>query len=166
MRKKYRISKDAFLVVSTIGGGGFDRADSFFEKVFDVHRRIYPIIPNLRHIVVQGPNYGKFLEPLVGMDIHVIEEDLINLFALSDIVVAEGGYNTVNEIRLTKTPAIFLPGGRSNDDQEERVRALEKMGLAAVFSEDESLDVIGQGACRIISSEATLKGMRERYKDD
>ena len=166
LRERYRLRENEFLVTSTIGGGGFEQAESFFKKIFDIHRRIHSAIPNLRHIVILGPNFGKPLQSLEGMDLCVFEQELINLISISDIVIAEGGYNTVNEIRLTKTPAIFLPSSRSNDDQEERVRLLEKMGLALVFSENESFDAVGREACRIISSKTALKKMREKYQDD
>jgi UDP-N-acetylglucosamine:LPS N-acetylglucosamine transferase len=47
-------------------------------------------------------------------------------------VVAEGGYNTVNEIRLVGTPTAFVPGERRWDDQERRVEELAAAGLGVV----------------------------------
>ncbi len=40
------------------------------------------------------------------------------------VVIGEGGYNTVNEILDTRTPALFLPSTRGKDDQHGRVQVL------------------------------------------
>ena len=90
---------------------------------------------------------------------------MVNLFAISDLVIAEGGYNSVNEIRVAKAPAIFLPGKRNYDDQEERVHGLEKRGLAFVFK-DQSPNFIAEKVLEIVSSESCLPAIRERYNFD
>lgn len=133
LRARYGVAPDEFLLTSTVGGGGFEaQADAFFAAVFDAHERVAGQIPRLRHIVVQGPNYaGKLSAP---QDIHLvrIEPEMIDLLAASDLVIAEGGYNTVSEIRITGTPAVFMPSVRGKDDQEARVRELAARGLARV----------------------------------
>lgn len=163
---KYRIDEKDFLLTSTAGGGGFEEhAEAFFAKVFTIHQRLYPILPNLRHIVIKGPNFGKSLTPLQGMTILTCEPEMVNLFAISDLIIAEGGYNTVNEVRLAKVPAVFLPSQRNYDDQEERVRSFEARGLAFVFTE-QSPGYIAQKVVEIISSASCLRTIRERYKAD
>lgn len=166
LRLKYRIDQSDFLLTSTVGGGGFEEeADAFFQKVFAIHKRLYPILPNLRHLVFKGPNYKKPLKPQEGMNVFSCEPEMVSLFGISDVVIAEGGYNSVNEIRLVKTPAIFLPSMRNYDDQEERVRSLEKKGLARAFI-GESPDQIAKKVVEIISSTSCLRAMRESYKTD
>jgi len=166
LKTKYGLKDEAFLLTSTIGGGGFEQAEAFFKKVFEIHRRLMKADTRLRHIVVLGPHFKAAPVALEGMDLCTLEPQLTDLIALSDVVIAEGGYNTVNEIRLTKTPAIFFPSGRSNDDQEARVRALEKKGLALVFSEGERLEKAVSGTCDLISDRSALEAMRLGYQGE
>ncbi len=166
LRQKYGMRAGDFVLTSTAGGGGFEHPEgTFFETVFLVHRRLRSRLPNLRHLVIPGPNFGGVLEPLDGMIVARAEPELVSLIAISDVVIAEGGYNTVNEIRTTKTPAVFLPGRRSHDDQEERVRALEREGLAFVLS-----GLPPEEAARRITdlcaTPAALEQVRRRYQAD
>ncbi len=134
LRLRYGLRPGDFVLTSTVGGGGFEaQAEAFFAAVFAAHRRLHGRWPELRHIVVKGPNYGGRLDALPGMTLVDFEPEMINLLAVSTLVVAEGGYNTVNEVRITRTPAIFMPSPRGKDDQEERVRDLEARGLASVL---------------------------------
>lgn len=166
LRGKYGIAPDDFLLTSTVGGGGFEaQADAFFAVVFDAHRRLHGAVPKLRHLVVQGPNYAGTLAPLPGMTVVAVEPEMINLLAISDLVIAEGGYNTVNEIRVTRTPAIFLPSERGNDDQEERVRALERAGLGFVFAPADGAAVAAK-VLEVSREPAVLAAIRERYASD
>ncbi|MBI2875298.1 MAG: hypothetical protein HYY20_00260 [Candidatus Tectomicrobia bacterium] len=166
LREKYGIEERDFLLTSTVGGGGFEaQAESFFATVFAVHRRLYPALPHLRHLVIQGPNFGRSLSALDGMTVIAYEPEMIDLFVLSNLVIAEGGYNTVNEIRLAKAPAVFLPSPRNYDDQEERVRALEERGLAWVFAGC-SPEKISQKVVELCSSESGLSEIKKRYAMD
>ena len=166
LRAKYGIGDGDFVLTSTVGGGGFEaQADVFFDTVFEVHRRIAGRLPHLRHLVIQGPNYAKTLAPLPGMTVIAFEPEMVNLLAASDLVIAEGGYNTVNEIRVTRTPAIFLPSVRGNDDQEERVRALAQRGLGFVFAPGAAA-AIAEQVLDLAASPATLAAIRRRYGED
>ena len=90
---------------------------------------------------------------------------MVNLLALSNLVIAEGGYNTVNEIRLAKTPAVFLPSARNFDDQEERVRELAAQGLAVVFTQGDPT-AIAQTILELCSTESGLRAIQQRYAAD
>lgn len=166
LRRKYGIESGDFLLTSTVGGGGFaEQADIFFSTVLDVHRRVAPCLPRLRHLVIQGPNYAKTLEPLPGMTVVAFEPEMVNLLAASDLVIAEGGYNTVSEIRVTRTPAIFLPSVRGNDDQLERVEALARRGLGRVFAPD-AAPAIAQAVLDLALHPQELARVREHYRQD
>jgi predicted glycosyltransferase len=166
LRRKYGIAAGEFVLTSTVGGGGFEaQADAFFATVFEAHRRLHGALPGLRHLVVQGPNYAKTLEPFPGMTVIAVEPEMVNLLALSDLVIAEGGYNTVNEIRVTRTPAIFLPSERGNDNQEERVRALERSGLGFVFAPGEG-EAVAAKVLELARGLSALAAIRERYLGD
>src|SRR3954449_12314178 len=134
-RARYGAGDGAFLLVSTAGGGGFaDTAARLFATAGAAHRRLAGRVADLRHVVVRGPNFTGEIEALPGMSVVDFEPEMVELFAGSDLVLAEGGYNTVNELRLARTPAVFVPGARAYDDQEERVRALARRGAAEVVS--------------------------------
>lgn len=134
LRTRYGIAPGAFLLTSTVGGGGFEaQAGAFFAAVFDAHERLGGRLPGLRHVIVQGPNYAGKLAAPAGVTLVRVEPDMIGLLAASDLVIAEGGYNTVSEIRITGTPAVFMPSVRGKDDQEARVRELAARGLARVL---------------------------------
>ena len=166
LRQAYQICDTDFVLTSTVGGGGFaEQAQEFFAKVFAVHQQLAPRMPNLRHLVIQGPNFATTLPPMAGMTIIEQEPELINLLAISDLVIAEGGYNTVNEIRSVKTPAAFLPSVRNFDDQEERVRLLEAQGLAFVFPEG-ALETTAQQIADVCCSPELLTNIRKHYLHD
>jgi UDP-N-acetylglucosamine:LPS N-acetylglucosamine transferase len=163
LRRKYELAPGDFLLVSTCGGGGFvGQEESFFATVWDVQSRIAPELPNLRHVVVRGPNSHKTLQAPPGVILVDTEPDMVSLLALSDLVIAEGGYNTVNEIRVTHTPAVFLPSPRHRDDQEERVRQLEARGLARVYGAAEHHRVAAD-VLELCRCPETLTAMRWRY---
>ncbi len=166
LRKKYHIQPGGVLLTSTVGGGGFkDKARAFFKVIFEVHQTIYPHIPQLRHLVIKGPNFTDTLPDMKGIEVIDSEPEMVNLLAISDLVIAEGGYNTVNEIRLAKTPAIFLPSDRNYDDQFERVRELEQKGLAFVYTQAESKQ-IAEKITLLCKESALLANVREHYKHD
>lgn len=166
LQAKYSLTDGVLLLVSTPGGGGFQQqADTFFDIVFGVHLRLARSPLEFRHIVVQGPRYTRRLRALAGMTIVDEEPGLVSLIDLADLVISAGGYNTVNEIRALKTPAVFLPSARSHDDQEERVANLTEAGLALSFPDlrrDALIDRIAS-ACQ---SPETRRAMRERYAGD
>lgn len=162
---KYGLATGDFLLTSTVGGGGFaDQADTFFNTVRRVHERLCTQLgaSAWRHIVVLGPNFAGGFPPSAGMSVVPFEPDLINLLALSDLVVAEGGYNTVSELVMTRTPALFLPSVRGKDDQFGRVQRLADAGCARVF---EPTDVSGIAAavCNLHAQRAGLLAMQRCY---
>ena len=144
LREKYSLASDDFVLVTTAGGGGLDDdARRLFVVAEAVHRRIGD--RKFRHIVVRGPNSALPCQ-IVDQRMTVVdtEPDLVSLFAISDLVVSAGGYNSVNEIRLTKAPAMFVPGKRKYDDQTERVRELAECGLAWVAPGQEPDSIANQ----------------------
>lgn len=166
LRDTYAIQPGDFVLTSTVGGGGFaEQAEAFFRAVYAVHQRLQPWMPKLRHLVIQGPNFAGTLAPLPGMTVVEYEPDLIDLLALSDLVIAEGGYNTVNEVRVAKTPAVFLPSIRNLDDQEERVRTLERHGLAAVCANQDP-EAAAARVEELLRSPSWLSEVRRRYAGD
>src|SRR3954452_12945847 len=159
-RARYAASGGAFLLVSTAGGGGFaDTAAQLFATAAAAHRRLADRIAGLRHVVVRGPNFTGETDVLPGMTVVDFESEMVDLLAGADLVLAEGGYNTVNELRLARTPAVFVPGARAYDDQEERVAALAARGSAAIV-DGASPERAAERITAIAPSPERLAGMR------
>lgn len=165
LRARYGISPGDFVLTSTVGGGGFEEtATRLFDTVWQAHERIREAVPSLRHVVVLGPQFTRRREALPGMTVVPTEPELVNLLALSSLVVAEGGYNTVQELRAVKTPAAFVPGARTYDDQEERVRALEALGVARVLTGEPS--AMARALAAVATDAGAIAGMRRAYARD
>ena len=166
LRQKYDIQESDFVITCTAGGGGkIEESSFFFGVVSKVHESLRDVLRNLRNFVVLGP-YSRISVPRQkGMTILRFEPEMHNLIALSNLVIAEGGYNTVNETRRAKVPAVYIPSIRKLDNQEERVRALEEKGLCAVFT-DRSLDVVADGILKIILSKTSLDRMKFNFEQD
>jgi predicted glycosyltransferase len=64
--------------------------------------------------------------------------DLVDLIRHAELVIARAGYNTVNEILLTGTPAMLIPESHGSGEQEQRAAALCE-GFIRVVSEDDAL---------------------------
>jgi predicted glycosyltransferase len=163
--RRHRLGRAPFTLVSTAGGGGFEAtAGPFFAAVWAAHAQLAKRLPGLRHVVVLGPHREAAPEALPGMSVVRAEPELVSLFALADLVVSEGGYNSVNEIRLAKTPAVFVPGARRYDDQRERVNELAALGLAAVA--EGAPEAVAARIADVAAAPEALRAMRERYAAD
>lgn len=157
---------DRFLVTSTVGGGGFQaQAEAFFACTAALQQELAAHLPGARHVIVRGPNFTGRADPSPGAREVDFDPELVELLGASDLVVAEGGYNTVLEVRLARVPAVFLPSVRTWDDQERRVRDLERAGLAAVLIDPDPTAAAAHILAR--ATDATwLAGVRRRYADE
>ena len=82
--------------------------------------------------IVAGPYFKEGSCDLHGFDYKTFEYDLPAVMAGCDIVVSPAGYNLINEIISTKTPALLIPVARKEDDQYARARSLEDKGCAVI----------------------------------
>lgn len=162
LRQRYGLRPGEPLLVSTAGGGGFsDSAARFAATVEEVHRALAALPAPVRHVVVLGPQHAGPVPVAPGARLVTVEPALVDLFALADLVVSEGGYNSVSELRVVGTPAVFTPGRRRYDDQHERVRALAATGTASVVA-DETPGAVAAEVTRLLRTPALLTEMRAR----
>jgi predicted glycosyltransferase len=167
LESRLGLASGDLVVTSTVGGGGFaDQAERFFDTVAAAHRQLLAAPPAVRwrHIVVLGPNFQGSFDAQPGMTVVDSEPDLVGLLARSDLVVAEGGYNTVSELSIVRTPAVFLPSQRGKDDQVERVMRLAAKGCGVVLQPGD-----GEGlasALRRLAADAPARArMRDAYPE-
>lgn len=165
LRKKYGLDAKDRLIVSTPGGGGFP-AD--FEQLWrvacGVQRFLGPL--GFRHVFVSGPNGRNDIEPPDDtMTVVDVEPEMPTLLSMATAVISAGGYNTVNEIRLAKRPAFFLPGDRKYDDQSERVTELANAGFAWSF-EGASVDDISETIANRVQDSSAMNAASASYQKD
>ena len=85
--------------------------------------------------IVVGPYFRDGLCDLHGFDYKTFEYDLPGVMAGSDLIVSPAGYNLINEIISTKTPALLIPVATKEDDQYVRARSLEDKGCAVIVKD-------------------------------
>ncbi len=145
-----------------MGGGGFADSAWLYEAVVAAHTELRNRIPGLRHLVVRGPlAAGARPMDVAGMTIVDADADLVHLLALSALVVAEAGYNTVQEIRQIGVPAVLVPGPRRYDDQSARAHSLEVLGVARVVQRT-SRQAAAAAIVALACDSAALARMRHR----
>lgn len=81
--------------------------------------------------IVTGPFYEGRCD-LSGFTVRSTSDSLVSDMYKAKVVVSGAGYNTVNEIISTKTPAVVVPLSRRWDDQFQRAAALQKFGCIKI----------------------------------
>jgi UDP-N-acetylglucosamine:LPS N-acetylglucosamine transferase len=170
VRARYLDDGARRLLTSTVGGGGFrDQADRFFGAVLSTAHRVAAELPDVRHVVVLGPNYDNRAMAsglAVVPDVRVVrcEPAMVDLLAASDLVIAEGGYNTVTEVRLAEVPAVFVPSERGLDDQFGRVERLARDGAAAVWRPDGDVSALADTVVDLLADPGRRAAMTEGHR--
>ena len=117
-----------------------------------------------------GPNFNDErtiarLKAEAGMKVLGSCANLVDAIAAADLVMAEGGYNTVAEIRLAQVPAVFLPSARGLDDQLARVQPLADRSQALVFDDQASSSTVAD-TVRSLLATGGLDAMRSVAQTD
>jgi UDP-N-acetylglucosamine--N-acetylmuramyl-(pentapeptide) pyrophosphoryl-undecaprenol N-acetylglucosamine transferase len=126
--RRYGIAANSRLVVVTAGGGGLGKLnEQLYRSVCTAAVQLRSAYPDLQVICIGGPYARELLLP--ESCIYVPEEvSMQALLSRADIAVAIPGYNTVQEILSSGTPAILVPVRRKTEDLEARVDALQARG--------------------------------------
>lgn len=85
--------------------------------------------------MVTGPFYEGGCD-LSGVTVRATTDNLIGDMYHSKVVISGAGYNTVNEIISSKTPAVLVPLQRQWDDQFQRAERLKTLGCVEVAYEE------------------------------
>jgi len=132
--KRYGIKKEDFVVTFTCGSGGGRESRGFIYATTRVYKQLRKKIGNLRFIILAGNRFQEKVD-IEGITVKQFEPEAINLLRASDLVVAIASYNTCNEIMFVKTPSIIIPAKRVNEEQGERAKNMEKIGISVVLNE-------------------------------
>lgn len=133
-----------------------DRRDLFFIHV--TGRRYYSaVIDNFKKISPENPDNYQIIEYADNID---------QLYAIADIVIARSGSSTVNELLCGAIPAILIPSPNvSENHQEGNARFAESVGAAKVILEKElSPERIADVLNETLENTASLSSMKEQAR--
>lgn len=90
-----------------------------------------------------------------------IQEELPDLFALSDIAISRAGANAICELLALRKPNLLIPlsAAASRGDQILNARSFEKQGFSAVLEEEELTTPV------LVSAVHELYENRQKYQD-
>jgi UDP-N-acetylglucosamine--N-acetylmuramyl-(pentapeptide) pyrophosphoryl-undecaprenol N-acetylglucosamine transferase len=113
-------------VVICGGGGGYPNTVDFYNSALSAFSRIHSQNPDLTGILVAGPLFRDWLKLKMVDGVRMIPfaTDLTSMFASSDLVICQAGYNTVAEVSVLGVPTICVPAERYFDDQFERAERI------------------------------------------
>jgi predicted glycosyltransferase len=113
-------------LVITGGGGGYPGTVDFYNLALEASARLREKVPALERVLVTGPLFHQWWDLRLVNDVRVLPFDpqLSSRLAEADIVMCQGGYNTMAEIVTLGVPAICVPAERGADDQFARAREL------------------------------------------
>lgn len=137
-RPPQRLEDDIFRILITFSAGAniqgnrelYSRVSDFLGELRERKMRIGG--KEVQVSIVTGPFFREESCDLHGFDCTKFEGDLPGVIAGSNFVISPAGYNLVNEIISTKTPALLIPASRKKDDQYARAKLLEDKGCAVV----------------------------------
>lgn len=112
---------NAMRVLVTAGGGGISSTESFLLDVATVLKELRD--PRMEVTFVPGPQFtGElFFSGLQTVRVLPFVEDMRSLVMQHDIIVCQGGYNTLTELSYTGRPLVCMPQYLQWDDQAERI---------------------------------------------
>jgi len=110
------------------GGDGYPRTVDFYNLALEAYARYRRKDPHLECVLVAGPLFEEWWDLQVTDGVRVIpaEPQMRELMTAADLVICQGGYNTVSEVSQLGLPSICVPGMRDLDDQFARARETAK----------------------------------------
>ena len=130
-----------------------------------VNQAVRKILPKLlkEFQIIHLCGKGKLDDSLKGLDgyaqFEYIQDELKDLFALSDIVISRAGANAICELLALRKPNLLIPlsASASRGDQILNARSFERQKFSMVLEEEELTDEL------LLSSIHKLYDSRESY---
>ncbi len=171
LRRKYGKNRENLTVTITAGGGGtWKYTEKYFAKIGEIIKNIDSELKRknrnnrrINWVLVKGPLFSKDIRLPQIIKTYDYEMDMPELFHISDLVISSGGYNSVNEIVASRTPAVIYPFRKMLDSQISRVSFYNHLGFIQPIDIDnlsESMSVF-----RRVMRPQVLKEMREAYNN-
>jgi len=164
LKKKYDLSSKDFVLTVSFGAGGrlkgyCDSPDKIVKSFLNIYPELKKKIPNLKIILSTGPYFKKKFNKFYGMKFVEFEENLSELFSLSDLVISSSGYNTCNEIIQAKIPSILTPLKRGGDEQFKRAEYLKSKNICEILNEVSSNNLLKM----ILKTRKELDKMKKNF---
>lgn len=144
-------------IVVAAGGGGHDDAEEFINAAIRAVDALC-VTQNLQAslIVIPGPFYKGSVEVRdhSSMPVRIVSYlgPQYSLYEETDIMISQGGYNTVEELKASGVKAVAVAGERALDDQHARLAALTDTDRLLVSGPD--TDEITACLRRLVSAES------------
>jgi UDP-N-acetylglucosamine--N-acetylmuramyl-(pentapeptide) pyrophosphoryl-undecaprenol N-acetylglucosamine transferase len=110
------------MIVITGGGGGFPNTVDFYNLALVSFKSCRTRNPNINGMLITGPLFQDWrkLSMVDGIRVIPFDPNMATTLASADLIICQGGYNTIAEVTSVATPAICVPAERAVDDQFER----------------------------------------------
>jgi len=133
------INKNNLACYVSLGGGGDENAETFFENIISIIKNI----SDVEFIIGAGPLYkGREFR---ANNVHwFYRYNALEYFNAFDFAISSGGYNNVHELLYTNIPSILYPLSRFYDDQERRINTLEKENICIKLNSFEQDEIINK----------------------
>jgi predicted glycosyltransferase len=120
---RFKLIGKQILVISG-GGGGYRDTAAYFNLCLDAFDKLKSRMDNVVALLITGPLFSQWGDLRLTSDVRIIPFDpaFTSTCATADLVLSQGGYNSINELVLLGTPTICIPAERGFDDQFERAR--------------------------------------------
>ena len=135
-----------------------------------VKNRLIDLVKNEIQIIWQcGRNYFEEVKKASSefdfVQVHPFLERMDLAYAAADVVFSRAGASTVSELCVVQKPALLLPSPNvAEDHQTKNAKALEKVGGAIVFSENDLGKSILINVGSLLRNEEKLSQMRAGLK--
>jgi UDP-N-acetylglucosamine:LPS N-acetylglucosamine transferase len=155
MRSRYGVPTGHRMIVVTGGGGGFADQHVLFDSAARAIART-ATTPTVGVLVLGYFFNGIAVLPAAGAGLtwrvtrH--EPELPALMGAADVVIAQGGYNTLFEARSAGARVVAVPGIRSSDNQARRTRQMARDDPNAVAVDGPDADAIASAITSLCRS--------------
>jgi UDP-N-acetylglucosamine:LPS N-acetylglucosamine transferase len=114
--------RDHSRIIISGGGGGYPGTVAFYNLALEALSKCREIDPMLSVTLVTGPLFDEWsqLKPTSGVQIIPFDPGITTSFGRANLVICQGGYNTIAELTTLGVPVICVPAERKFDDQHER----------------------------------------------
>lgn len=126
-------------IIISGGGGGYPGTVKFYNLALRALLPIRDEWPDMSALLVTGPLFSEWegLDALCGVHVIPFVADMPSRLSSADLVICQGGYNTIAELLLLGVRSVCVPAHRDADDQFERAEAfVESRGNARLFLGD------------------------------
>jgi predicted glycosyltransferase len=121
--------QDQRVLVITAGGGGHPDTMHFLRLALQAAEMLRSSHPDLVVLLIPGPLFRAWEELKLTDATRVLPFDphFLETCATADLVFAQAGYNSANELTYLGTPTVMVPAHRGFDDQFERANQLSSL---------------------------------------